>query len=196
LRERARFVELEVDHHDRGVAFDQGHPGQGEVRVFRRRERREQVADVEVLVLNPVKDLVGHGGSLQRFGQTFHDVEFAGSLVIETGDLFGEQIEHELAVVEVRGEEPHPLEHIGLGFELFDGDFFVEAVDQDSAELVAALNTLGDRLEFGESTDLGDTQTDGGGGFQKLLLGGRRILYGISLRGRIGSGGGENEGEN
>ena len=102
----------EIEHRGRRVALDDGH--RGGLRVAAAPHVVGVAADLEVLVLQGVRDLVRHGDGLRRRREPARDVERLLVGVVEARHLLLEQVEHRALVVHRLGQQPQALVELAL----------------------------------------------------------------------------------
>ncbi len=161
--------------HDRGrVPLQQPEPGVRPVVVLYGVEL--QRVDPERGVLEGVGVLVGVGhpglGGQARIG---HDHHLVGDIVVVAQDLAGEQLEQQIGVVLVRGEEAQRMEQRVVRGPLIRRVILLEPLGQPSLDLLAGHQLRRADVGSGQVANVGHVGLDGG---QLVLERGRGLVAG------------------
>ena len=201
----AGVAQAEVEEDDHGLAFGDGGSGGvllvgGEALVvfgdvFGDAEGRiaGPLLEVDFLVLEGVGELVGEDGLLVFGGDPIEEVHGFGLVVVEAGDLLGEELEEEGAEVEVAVEQAELFEDQLGALHALGVLVFVELLAEIRGDFGAGDEAALDGVKRGQvgvfADELGDL-VDGGEEFFRLLLGHGRgvgVLW-LRLGGRLGYG--------
>ena len=168
-----------IDHGSHGAAFE--HRIAREFSIFVGPSCLYPRLDLKVLILERVRQFVGHDHALVRKGTPVRDIEFTSLRIVETFDLFGEHVHHEGIEVESFGNEAKSLSAARVGIAFHRIFFFVHLLDNKGADFLARAQRLFQRRAELQPGDFAHLVEDFIGGSNKIGL--RAGLGGCGKRG-------------
>jgi len=127
---------------------------------------------MERLILEGVCEFVGHDGLLFVDGNPVGDVELFGLGIVETGDLVGQDVNHELVERKTLGDEAEGFEGFVVGIALFVGAVLLLLADEVVANLLLGAEAFLKRLLDGQVEQLAHLLEDFVGGLAEIGVGG------------------------
>ena len=136
-----------------------------------------------MLVLESMRQFMGHDHALVGKRAPVRDVKFAGRRIVEPFDLFREHVDHKRIEVESLGKEPKGFNAALVGV-AFGGIFvLVHLLDNVGADFFARTQGFFQRSEQFQTGDLAHLAEDFVGGCNKL-----GVRRGLGIRGRRSGG--------
>ena len=123
LERGAGLAGQELRHHPGGLAFHHGEPRGGAVVALA--SLLDEAGEVVILIGQGVRELVSQHGRLALGRRGVGDEELLAVIVVESGGLFGEQVDFVLGEVEILRDEAELLECEFLGADLRRGSTFL-----------------------------------------------------------------------
>src|SRR5713101_8822225 len=170
-----------VDHGSHGAAFE--HRIAREFSIFVGAGRLYPRLDLKVLILERVRQFVGHDHALVRKGTPVRDIEFTSLRIVETFDLFGEHVHHQGIEVESFGNEAKSLSAARVGIAFRSIFFFVHLLDDKGADFLTRAQGLFQRRAELQPGDFAHLVEDFIGSGNKIGL-----RAGLGGRGKRGDG--------
>ena len=125
---------------------------------------------MERLILERVRELVGHHGFLLVDRNPIRDVKLFGFRIVEAGHLIGEHVDHERIEWETFGDQAERFESLVVGVALFVVAVFLFLADEVVADFLLRAQTFFERLANWKVEQLAHLREHLVGGFDEVRV--------------------------